>query len=293
MKDLMESGLSQRRSCAMIGMGRSFARYQGRRKEDPELLTRVRALALRHPRYGYRRIWAMLRRGGLKINLKKVLRLWRKAGLALKRRPARIRRQGNRVPGPLRATYPRHVVTYDFMFDETSEGRRLKILTVVDEFTRECLAIVVGYRMTARQVMWALAKAFSAGGWPEYLRSDNGPEFIAEALESWLKERGVTTHHIDPASPWQNAYGESFNDKLRTECLNLELFESAEEAQRILEVWRRHYNHERPHSSLGYRTPAEMTLHWEKTRKEVSLLTAPGALRASQGRGRSKGKNYC
>lgn len=290
MKDLMRFGLSQRRSCAVIGIGRSCARYSSCRSDDDELVKQVRKIAYRHPRYGYRRVWALLRRSGLEVNLKKVLRVWRKAELRLKRRPSRIRRKGNRVPGPLRAAYPRHVVTYDFMFDETADGKRLKILTVVDEFTRECLAITVGYRMTATQVMWALAKAFKAAGWPEYLRSDNGPEFIAEALEVWLKGHGVTTHHIDPGSPWQNAYAESFNDKLRTECLNLELFESGDEAQRILETWRCHYNRERPHSSLGYRTPAELKLEWDRTRKEVSFLSAPGALRASRGEGGQEGK---
>jgi transposase InsO family protein len=179
------------------------------------------------------------------------------------------------------------------MFDWTSDGRRLKILTVVDEFTREALAIAVGYRMTASHVMWALARAFKAQGWPEYLRSDNGPEFIAEALETWLKDRGVVSHHIDPASPWQNAYGESFNGKLRAECLDLEVFGTDQEARQVLEAWRIQYNVHRPHSSLGYRTPDETRRAWKRSRKEVSLLTAPGALRASQGRGRSKGKNYC
>lgn len=257
MKDLQKYGLSERRGCALVGVVRSYARYERRRTEDEELLKELKRLAFRHPRYGYRRAWALLRRAGKKVNLKKVLRLWRKAGLTLKRRPSRVRRKGHRVEGPLKAAYPRHVVTYDFMFDVTSTGSTLKILTVVDEFTRESLAIAVGHRMTARDVMWVLAKAFKTYGWPTFIRSDNGPEFIAEALETWLKARGVTTHHIDPASPWQNAYGESFNDKLRTECLNLELFETAEEARVVLEAWRRQYNRVRPHSSLGYRTPAE------------------------------------
>lgn len=278
-------GLSQRRSCAVIGVGRSFVQYVGHRTEDEALLKEIKKIAFRNPRYGYRRAWALLKRSGKRVNAKKVLRLWRKAGLVLKRRPSRVRRKGHRVQGPLRAAYPRHVVTYDFMFDETSTGRRLKILTVVDEFTREALAIAVDYRMTAHHVMWVLAKAFKAQGWPEYIRSDNGPEFIAEALELWLKARGVTTHHIDPGSPWQNAFGESFNDKLRTECLELELFESSDEARRVLESWRRHYNHERPHSSLGYQTPAEVQRGWERTRKELSFLPAPGALRASLGEG--------
>jgi putative transposase len=264
--------------------------YPPQPSKDEELLKKLKKLALRHPRYGYRRIWALLKREGERINAKKILRLWRKAGLVLKRRPSRIRRKGHRVEGPLKGTHPRHVVTYDFMFDRTGDGRVLKILTVVDEFTREALAIAVGYRMIATQVMWVLARAFKSAGWPEYLRSDNGPEFIAEALETWLRGRGVVTHHIDPASPWQNAYGESFNGKLRAECLDLEVFETDTEARRVLEAWRIQYNVSRPHSSLGYRTPAEVKRGWEQKEKEVSHLPAPGALRASRGEGGQKGK---
>ena len=272
MRDLMKSGLSQRRSCAVIGIGRSSFQYKGKPEEDGELLAALKKIAFRYPRYGYRRAWALLRRAGEKVNAKKVLRLWRKAGLMLKRRPSRQRRKGNRVTGPLIATHPRHVVTYDFMFDETSEGRKLKILTVVDEFTREALAIAVDRRMTAHQVILVLAQAFKARGWPEYIRSDNGPEFVAEALETWLKQRGVTTHHIDPASPWQNAFAESFNDKVRTECLQLELFEDVEEARRVLEGWRQHYNRERPHSSLGYQTPEEFKSGWIRKETEKPLV---------------------
>ena len=290
MNDWISWGLSERRGCAVIGIGRSSVGYQPHASDDDELLKRLKKLALRHPRYGYRRVWSLLKREGDRINRKKVLRLCRKAGLVLKRRPSRIRRKGNRVPGPLKATHPRHVVTYDFVFDRTADGRALKILAVVDEFTREALAIAVGYRMTAVQVMWVLARAFKSGGWPEYLRSDNGPEFVAEALETWLKGRGVVTHHIDPGSPWQNGYGESFNGKLRAECLDLEIFETDEEAGRVLEAWRVQYNVSRPHSSLGYRTPDEVRRTWKRKKKEVSPLTAPGALRASLGEGGQKGK---
>ena len=290
MNDWVSWGLSERRGCAVIGIGRSSVGYLAHACDDDELLNRIKKLALRHPRYGYRRVWALLKREGERINRKKILRLWRKAGLVLKRRPSRIRRKGNRVEGPLRATHPRHVVTYDFVFDRTADGRALKLLTVVDEFTREALAIAVGYRMTAVQVMWVLARAFKAGGWPEYLRSDNGPEFVAEALETWLKGCGVVTHHIDPGSPWQNAYGESFNGRLRAECLDLEVFETDEEARKVLEAWRVQYNVRRPHSSLGYRTPDEVRRTWKRKEKEVSHLTAPGALRASRGEGGQKGK---
>lgn len=249
MRGLLESGISRRRSCALTGIGRSSFEYEA------------------HPRYGHRRAWALLRRSGVKVNLKRVLRLWRKAGFTLQRRRSRKRLYGKRFPGPLVALYPRHVVTYDFVQDWTVDGRRLRILTIVDEFTREALAIAVGRRMTAWDVIGVLAKAFAKWGWPQYLRSDNGPEFIARILQEWLHARGVKSFYIAPGSPWQNAYGESFNDKLRAECLDLERFEAPKEAQGTLGRWLRHYNQERPHSSLGYLTPSEYAEQWRR-RKE-------------------------
>jgi len=273
----MTSGLSERRSCALAGIRRSSYRYVAAESKDTEVVDRIRELAVRYPRFGYRRIWALLERTGLVVNRKRVWRLWKESGLALKRRPRRKRVRGRTFPGPLKAAYPRHVVTYDFVADGTVNGRRLKLLTIVDEYTRESLAIAVGYRMTAEAVMLVLLKAFETSGWPEYLRSDNGPEFVAERLQQWLRERGVRTHYIDPASPWQNAYGESFNEKLRTECLSLEAFFDVPRAQEIVEAWRVRYNLERPHSSLGYRTPAEVYEAWERTRKELSFSPAPGS----------------
>ena len=222
----------------------------------------------------------------MKVNLKRVYRLWKKLGLTLSKRPSRkrVRRGG---PVPLKALYPRHVFTYDFMQDQTADGRRLKILTVVDEFTRESIAIRVERRMPAAIVIEVLREAFRRYGAPEFLRSDNGPEFIAEAVQSWLVSQGTKTHYIDPASPWQNAFGESFNDKLRQECLNLEVFETLEEAKVVIARWRRAYNGERPHSSLGYRTPKEFRAAWEK---EFSSSRAPGSLRSPGVRAREEEK---
>ena len=222
----------------------------------------------------------------MKVNLKRVYRLWKKLGLTLSKRPSRKRvcRGG---PVPLKALYPRHVFTYDFMQDQTADGRRLKILTVVDEFTRESIAIRVERRMPAAIVIEVLREAFRRYGAPEFLRSDNGPEFIAEAVQSWLVSQGTKTHYIDPASPWQNAFGESFNDKLRQECLNLEVFETLEEAKVVIARWRRAYNGERPHSSLGYRTPKEFRAAWEK---EFSSSRAPGSLRSPGVRAREEEK---
>ena len=281
----MTYGLSERRSCAIAGIRRSSYRYRSDSTRDAELLKQIRTLAQKNPRYGYRRIWALLRRERHPVNRKRVWRLWKKAGLALKRRPTRKRRAGARVEGPLQAAFPRHVVTYDFMFVRTVDGRLLKILTVVDEFTRECLGIVVRIRITAVDVIRILRRIFGRQGWPEFLRSDNGGEFVAEVLERWLLGRNVKTHHIDPASPWQNPFGESFNDKFRTECLNLEPLLDAEDGQRVGQAYRRHYNHQRPHSSLQYQTPAEVYLDWERTRKELFLSPAPSSLRSSQGAG--------
>lgn len=281
----MASGLSERRSCALAGLTRSSYRYQLAGRKDADLLGEIRELAKRNPRYGYRRIWALLRRADQAVNRKRVWRLWKKAGLTLKRRPPRKRRKGARVEGPLQAAYPRHVVTYDFMFVRTVDGRLLKILTVVDEFTRECLGIIVRARITAVDVIRILRPIFGRQGWPEFLRSDNGGEFVAEVLERWLLGRNVKTHHIDPASPWQNPFGESFNEKFRTECLNLEPLLDADEGQRVGHAYRRHYNHQRPHSSLQYHTPTEVYLDWERTRKELFLSPAPSSLRSSPGAG--------
>jgi transposase InsO family protein len=164
---------------------------------------------------------------------------------------------------PQEATHPNHVWTYDFVFDTTSDGRTLKFLTLVDEFTRECLAIKVERRLAAKAVIEILEQVFAERGMPEYLRSDNGPEFIAKAIQGWLKQRQVKTHYIEPGSPWQNAYGESFNGKFRDECLNMEVFYSLAETTTIVEMWRRSYNQERPHSSLGYQTPAEFAAGWK------------------------------
>ncbi len=283
---LIEEGLSERQSCAVAGIARSVYHYVGDPGGDRELVRRIRAIARRYKRYGYRRAWALLRRGGVKVNLKRVYRLWKKLGLALTRRPSRKRaRKGG--PVPLKALYPRHVWTYDFLQDQTTDRRRLKILTLVDEFTRESIGIRVERKMPAAIVIEVLREAFRRYGAPEFLRSDNGPEFIAGAVQTWLTEQGTRTHYIDPGSPWQNAYGESFNDKLRQECLNLEVFETLEEAKVVIAAWRREYNARRPHSSLGYRTPLEFRATWEK---EFSSSRAPGSLRSPGVRAREEEK---
>ena len=254
---LRSKGVPERRACRLLHISRSGLRYRPVQDRDAALHQRLRDLARRHPRYGYRRAWAMLRREGMAVNLKRVHRVWKDLGLAVPRPRRRRRRRGGHDPVPVRAERPGHVWTYDFLKDHCENGQVLRILTLVDEFTRECLAIEVGGSLGARRVMAVLERAFGDHGPPEWLRSDNGPEFIALALKTWLAERGARPRYIDPGCPWQNAYGESFNGKLRDECLNLELFANRREAAVIIEAWRHSYNTQRPHSSLDYRTPRE------------------------------------
>lgn len=255
-QEMIKLRVSERRSCQLVGMSRSGYRYQRiAREEDEELKVRLRAIAGEHPAAGYRTAWAYLRREGLPINHKRVQRLWREAGLGQPRKRKRRRRTGESVP--VKATRMNHVWTYDFIHDRTVGGAPLRMLTVEDEHTREGLTVEVGRSMPSGQVKAALAQLFAERDPPEYIRSDNGPEFIAGELMEWLTEKGVRTHHIAPGSPWQNAYGESFNATLRRECLNQELFHGILDARTKTGLWRRRYNTQRPHSALGYRTPAE------------------------------------
>jgi putative transposase len=223
------------------------------------LLLRVKELAREHPRYGYRRITALLRREGRSVNRKRVHRLWRREGLEVPQIQRKRRRLGQGENGctRLKAERPGHVWSYDFIHDQTADGRGLKILPVVDEFTRECLTIEVERGLTAEDVVSTLEYLFEVRGVPDHIRSDNGPEFIAEAVKSWLARRGSRTLYIEPGSPWENAYSETFNSRLRDELLDREVFETLKEAKVILEDHRLGYNHRRPHSSLGYQTPAE------------------------------------
>jgi putative transposase len=222
-------------------------------------VTRMLELVRDHPRFGYRRIWALLRREGWRVNRKRVYRLWRRQGLKVPRRKRKKRRLGHSANGcvRLRALAKDHVWAWDFIHDRTADGRPLKWLSVVDEYTRECVALEVGRSLTASRVVQILAELFRERGAPVHVRSDNGPEFIAQAIRAWMAGAGLETLYIAPGAPWENGYAESFNSKVRDELLNVEEFGSLLEAQVLAKEWRQQYNHVRPHSSLGYRTPAE------------------------------------
>ena len=214
-------------------------------------------LSEKHPRYGYRRVTAVLRREGQEVNAKRVQRVRRAAGLQVRERQKRMRRLGVSSAERQRAEGLNAVWSWDFVEDQTENGTRFRVLTLIDEYSRRCLAMHVGWSIRAVDVITVVEAAMGRYGKPGHIRSDNGPEFIAYAIGDWLKAGAVGTIYITPGSPWENAYIESFHDKLRDECLNRELFGSLREAQVILDQWRMEYNEARPHSSLGYQTPAE------------------------------------
>jgi len=261
-QELKSLGTSERLACGLVGLARSSFRYrpQPPAPDEEELRVEVLRLARRHRRYGYRRVTALLRRQGQRVNAKRIHRIWKSAGLAVPRKRSRRRRRGPAVELPQRAQRPNHVWTYDFLFDRTESGQVLKILIVLDEYTRESLALRVERRLGAREVIETLGQLFAQRGAPDYLRSDNGPELIAQELQSWLALRGTQTVYIAPGHPWENGYAESFIGKFRDECLNEEVFRSVEEARVVIAGWRWEYNQVRPHSSLGYQTPAERAL---------------------------------
>jgi putative transposase len=259
--------LSQRRACELFEVARSALSYRSvRAARDAPALEAMKRLAAQYPRYGYRRIRIFLRRQGHHMSRHRAHRLWRLAALQLPRRRPR-RRVANSRPRPLPPGMPNHVWAYDFVFDGCANGQTLKCLTLIDEFTRECLAIDVAGSIRSDRVIEVLSRLISTHGAPRYLRSDNGPEFVSKAILEWLWQNDVQTALIDPGKPWQNGVDESFNGRLRDECLSVEWFRSRREAKVIIETWRRHYNAVRPHSSLDYLTPNEF-----KRNRPVSTL---------------------
>ena len=227
------------------------------------MISRIIELAIEYGRYGYRRITAMLKQEGWKVNHKRVERIWMREGLKVPQKQPKRKRlwlnEGSCVR--LRPEHKDHVWSYDFVMDRTSDGKPLRMLTILDEYTRECLSIRVERRLTSQNVLDELYQLFLSRGVPKYIRSDNGPEFTAKVVRKWLYDLGVTTLFIEPGSPWENGYIESFNGKLRDELLDREIFDTLVEAQVLTETWRKENNHVRPHSALGYRPPAPPTLH--------------------------------
>ena len=254
MRDAVE--ISERRACALVNLQRSTLRYVPRHKSDEALTDRIRELAQERRRFGYRRVHAMLRREGVEVNVKRVYRLYRAADLAVRRRK---RRKGLAVEREALVSpeCSNEVWSMDFVMDALSSGRRLKILTIVDDCTKEAIDIAVDFGLCGRYVTRVLDQAARQRGYPRAIRTDQGPEFTGKVFDQWAFERGVELKLIQAGKPTQNAYVESFNGKFRDECLNEQWFHSLTHARAIISLWRRDYNEKRPHSALGYQTPRE------------------------------------
>ncbi len=254
--------------CRVIGQPRSTQRYRRIGADDEAALTEaIVRLASEYGRYGYRRVTALLRREGWHVNHKRVERIWRREGLKVPvKQPKRGRlwlNDGSCIR--LRPSWPNHVWAYDFVMARTHDGRAFRMLTIIDEYTRECLAIDVARHLRSDDVLYRLAELFVDRGPPDHIRSDNGSEFTAKAVREWLARVGVKTLYIAPGSPWENGYNESFNGKLGDELLDGEIFYTLKEAQVLIELWRHHYNTVRPHSALGYRPPAPQAIAPKRT----------------------------
>jgi transposase InsO family protein len=274
--------VSERRACQVIRQPRSTQRYAAKERDGEKLLVRrMLGLVRGHPRYGYRRVWALLRSEGFRVNVKRIYRLWRKEGLRVPQKQRKKRRLGCSANGCIRhrAEHMDHVWAYDFVSDQTTDGRTLKFLTLEDEYTREALAIEVERSITSTDLIETLRYLFEIRGAPRHIRSDNGPEFVAQALRKWLESSGVGTLYIEPGAPWENGFNESFNSRFRDELLNGELFTSLQEAKVLTEDFRLEYNHRRPHSSLGYATPAAFAAARRAGYATLRMSFAPPARR--------------
>jgi len=269
--------VSERRACRVLRQSRSTQRRQGTVPDKEKLLvSRMVQLATQHGRYGYRRITALLRAEGWPVNHKRIERLWRQEGLKVPQKQPKRRRlwlsDGSCVR--LRPAYRDHVWSYDFMHARTHDGRAFRLLTIIDEYSRECLALKVARRLTSEDVLDQLTQLFVQRRLPDYIRSDNGSEFTAQTVRQWLNDLGAKTLYIEPGSPWENGYLESFNGKLRDELLNGEIFDTLLEAQVLTERWRRHYNTVRPHSALNYQPPAPQAVQPWPPASATPRLTA-------------------
>ena len=270
-----ESGHPAAAVCRALGVPRSaFYRSPRRSPRSRKLEQRVVELSQRHPRYGYRRITALLRRAGEEVNPKRVQRVRAEAGLRVRKRQRKARRLGPTTPERRKATHPGHVWSCDFVHDQTGSGAGFKVFTMVDEHTRECLALRTAWSLGSKDVIAIIAEVMAQRGAPGHLRCDNGPQFISYAIRDWLVAKDVGTLYITPGAPWENPYIESFHDKLRDEFLNRELFDTLRGAQVALAGFRREYNTLRPHSALRYLTPAVFAA---KRRAELRSVPVPAS----------------
>jgi len=253
--------VSQRRACKILGQSRSSQRYQGKEAtvQERNLIRQMHELVRRYPRYGYRFITAKLRQEGWQVSFKRIYRLWRREGLQVPRKTRKRRRLGHSGNSCVRrrAEHKDHVWTWDFIHDRTAKGRPLKWFAITDEYTRECLALEVDRSITADRVLDVLTHLFLTRGVPRHIRSDNGPEFIAGAIRRHAEQAGLEMLYVEPGSPWENGFAESFFSRLRAELLNVEEFMNLAEARWFAKRRLQEHNEERPHSSLGYQTPAE------------------------------------
>jgi putative transposase len=267
-----ERGVSTRRACWLLSVARSALGYESvLAKRDAPVIEAMRELSAQYPRFGYRRIQVFLGRRGMAMSADRAHRIWRRARLQVPRRRPR-RRVASGRPRPLAPSRANEVWAYDFVFDACANGQALKCLTVIDEYTRECLAIDVAGSLRSPRVIEVLSQLVSVRGAPKHLRSDNGPEFVARAILAWLAETKIETALIDPGKPWQNGSNESFNGKFRDECLGLQWFKDRIDARVLIEDWRREYNEVRPHSSLGQLTPAAFAERIQSTQQPEAVF---------------------
>ena len=248
--------ISERHSCRIISLNRSTKRNTPRTERDQELRAEIHRLSNRYPRFGYRKIYDKLKESDWQVGRERVRLIRKQEGLQVVRKQKKKRLLGTSTTGLSKATYAHHVWSYDLMSDQTACGRRIKCLTVIDEYTRYGLAIYTSRSLTSGHVKRVLAELFEKWGPPTCIKSDNGPEFIAKKIQDWLAKAGVKTRYIDPGSPWQNGHNESFNGVFRDGCLNRWLFYSVQEARRVIGSWLEEYNTERPHGSLAGVPPA-------------------------------------
>lgn len=252
--------VSERRACRGLGFRRSSLRYRSRvRSDEPQLRKRILELVRLRPRFGYRRIAGLLRKEGFRISDKRVHRIWRQEGLKVPKKARKRRGLGMSRNGchKLRATHAHHVWSWDFIFDRTENGQTLKIFVLIDEYTRRCLALDVSRCYRSEDIINRLSELFAMYGMPKHIRSDNGPEFTSKAIRQWLEKLEVQTLYIEPGSPWENGYTESFNSRLRDELLSVEQFSNLSHARALANAWRDDYNNYRPHGSLDGLAPEE------------------------------------